>query len=81
MKAFSDSPDTRIALLQQAIEHINETLVRFEKRFDNIEKIMHENFKEIRKESRTQFWCIITFIIALVGLPIIQNIITHYWSH
>lgn len=29
--------DTRLALLEQSIGHINETLLRFEKRFDSIE--------------------------------------------
>lgn len=30
-------PEVRVALLEQSIGHINETLVRFEKRFDAIE--------------------------------------------
>lgn len=31
------SEDTRLALLEQSIEHLNETLRRFEKRFDQID--------------------------------------------
>ena len=31
------SEDTRLALLEQSIGHINETLMRFEKRFDHID--------------------------------------------
>lgn len=30
-------PEVRVALLEQSIGHINETFVRFEKRFDAIE--------------------------------------------
>ena len=30
------SEDTRLALLEQSIGHINETLMRFEKRFDQV---------------------------------------------
>jgi uncharacterized coiled-coil protein SlyX len=30
-------PEVRVALLEQSIGHINETLIRFEKRFDSIE--------------------------------------------
>lgn len=33
----SDSQDTRLALLEQAIGHISDTLLRFEKRFDKID--------------------------------------------
>lgn len=32
------SDDTRLALLEQSINNINDTLVRFEKRFDHIDK-------------------------------------------
>ena len=32
------SEDTRLALLEQSIHHINETLMRFEKRFDQIDE-------------------------------------------
>ena len=32
------SNDTRLALLEQSINHINETLIRFEKRFDNLDQ-------------------------------------------
>lgn len=32
-----NNTDTKVALLEQSIGHINETLLRFEKRFDNID--------------------------------------------
>ncbi len=34
--------DTRLALLEQSIGHINETLLRFEKRFDNLDQQIGE---------------------------------------
>lgn len=34
---YPTSIDTRVALLEQSIGHINETLIRFEKCFDKIE--------------------------------------------
>ncbi len=40
MKSHKDnhhSEDTRIALLEQSINNINETLIRFEKRFDQLD--------------------------------------------
>ena len=84
MKAHQNTTDTRIALLEQSIGHINDTLKSIDKRFDKIDKRfdkIDEQFTEMRKESRIQFWCTISFIIALIGLPIIQNIITHFWGH
>jgi tetrahydromethanopterin S-methyltransferase subunit G len=42
MKAYrEDLPvkdDTRLALLEQSIGHINETMMRFEKRFDRLDE-------------------------------------------
>ncbi len=91
MKAFSNTTDTRIALLEQSIGHINDSLKSIDNRFEKIDKRfdkidekfdkIDEQFREIRKESKSQFWYTLTFIVALVGLPIIQNIITHFWSH
>lgn len=42
--------DTRIALLEQSIGHINDTLVRFEKRFDRIDT----QFELLRKDMQVR---------------------------
>jgi hypothetical protein len=81
MKAHSINTDTRIALLEQSIGHINETLNRIDKRLDNLEINMENNFKEVRKDSVSQFRWLLGIIITLFGLPIIQNTIIHFWSH
>lgn len=41
----SYSDDVRLALLEQAINNINNTLVRFEKRFDQIDAKIDSHFK------------------------------------
>ncbi len=35
--SYPNSIDTRVALLEQSINNINNTLMRFEKRFDSLE--------------------------------------------
>ena len=35
---YSHSEETRLALLEQSINNINDTMVRFEKRFDKIDE-------------------------------------------
>jgi hypothetical protein len=58
------SDDVRLALLEQSITNINDTLVRFEKRFDNID----EQFKNIRSEMKSDFRWLLTIISALAGI-------------
>jgi hypothetical protein len=70
MKSYSNTTETRIALLEQSISHINETLNRIDKRLDTMET-----------NSVSQFRWIVGIIITLFGLPIIQNTIIHFWSH
>ena len=41
--------DTRLALLEQSIGHINETLLRMDKRFDSLEKNLDYRFERIDK--------------------------------
>ncbi len=110
MKAHQNHIDTRVALLEQSIDHINETLNRIDSRLGTLDQKMDNNFSflrkemnsnsnelrkemnsnsnelrkeinEVRKESISQFRWIIGIIIALFGLPIIQNTIIHFWSH
>jgi hypothetical protein len=53
--------DTRLALLEQSIGHINESLARIEKRFDNVEV----KIEDVRKNSWSQFRWIMGFIFAV----------------
>lgn len=39
------SPDVRLALLEQSINNINNTLIRFEKRFDQIDSEIKSHFR------------------------------------
>ncbi len=39
--------DARLAVLETTIGHINETLIRFEKRFDNLDNKMDDLRKEM----------------------------------
>jgi hypothetical protein len=44
-ESMKHSEETRISLLEQSIGHINETLIRMEKRFDNLESLSWSHFK------------------------------------
>lgn len=41
--------NTRLALLEQSIGHINETMSRMEKRFDSLEKKVDQGFDKVDK--------------------------------
>lgn len=59
--------DTRIALLEQSIGHVNETLHRIEKRFDSVDKrldVLDGKIEEVRKNSWSQFRWIMGFVFA-----------------
>jgi len=83
------SDDVRLALLEQSINNINNTLVRFEKRFDNIDSELREirnefsgelkgvrgEFKSIRSEMKSDFrWIVTIFGGLMLGLA---GIMTH----
>ena len=38
-----DTNDVRLALLEQSINNINETMIRFEKKFDKIDQQLYKN--------------------------------------
>jgi len=63
------SDDVRLALLEQTITNINDTLVRFEKRFDRIEQKMDSNFKWVLG---TIFGLGTFLISSLIGLGAIM---------
>lgn len=71
MKAHKndDTQETRIALLEQSICHINETLIRFEKRFDKID----EKFEKIENEIK---W-VMRFLIGAILVPILIRVFFH----
>jgi uncharacterized protein YpuA (DUF1002 family) len=64
--------DTRLTILELSINNINSTLVRFEKRFDQIDNKfdkVDEKLETILKESNADFRWLVKFIIsASVGL-------------
>lgn len=59
--------DTRLALLEQSIGHINESLLRIEKRFDSVEKridVLSDDMKQGFKDVNNRLW---TFFFWMVG--------------
>jgi uncharacterized coiled-coil protein SlyX len=61
--------ETRIALLEQSIWHINETLVRIEKRLDTIDSDMKTGFNRLDSKIDSKFIWLISFGIgAFAGL-------------
>lgn len=70
----SYSDDVRLALLEQSITNINDTLVRFEKRFDQIDA----KFDKLdTKIDASQKWCIglISGLYILFGSAFITVLI------
>ncbi len=61
------SDDVRLALLEQSINNINNTLIRFEKRFDQIDLNI--------KEMRTHFDRLISGLYLLFGSAFIAVLI------
>lgn len=89
-KSMTAANDTRIALLEQSIGHINETLVRIEKRLDDVENEMkigfrladnkvEAGFKELRQEISVvnqQAWAQFRWIMGSFGLLFAGSIVT-----
>lgn len=78
--------ETRIALLEQSIGHINETLVRLEKRFDKLDDISLSHFTRLEssidklrdKMDSTTKWLVgigisVLFSAASLGMSVYQN--------
>lgn len=78
MKAFKHEvpmkDDTRLALLEQSIGHINESLLRIEKRFDSLET----KIEDVRKNSWSQFRWIMGFMFAVASAFIGMVIKGHF---
>lgn len=55
---YPNTIDTRVALLEMSISHINETLIRFEKKIDKIDDKIDSRF----------FWLLGLQISSFVGL-------------
>lgn len=79
--------DTRLALLEQSIGYISETMMRFEKRFDSIDKDMKEGFskldvkiEKLDSDIKSNFKYTITTIISLFVLSGLLPIFTHWVS-
>jgi len=59
MKAYKHSEETRLSLLEQSINNINETMKRFEKRFDTLENKIDSGFVSVNKridEVNNRIW-------------------------
>jgi len=57
--------DVRLALLEQSVNNINDTLVRFEKRFDRID----DQFETIKSSMQSDFrWLVTIFGGLILGL-------------
>ncbi len=72
------SEDTRLALLEQSIEHLNATLQRFEKRFDHIDaKFDHIDAKFEKLDSRIDSNFKWLLSIMLAGFGSLLGVIAH----
>jgi hypothetical protein len=59
MKAYKQTDETRLALLEQSINNINETMKRFEKRFDTLENKIDTGLKDINNRLWSNFFWLI----------------------
>jgi len=60
-----DSIDTRVALLEQSIGHVNQTLTRIENDLRDFKSEIKKDMKDIRNEAKSNFRWILTVIGAL----------------
>ncbi len=58
------SQETRVALLEQSIGHINQTLIRIEKRFDSIENKIDYNFNMLNNKIDSNFKWLLTIYLG-----------------
>lgn len=64
---ISNNLDTRVALLELSINHVNQTLERMEKRFDKIDMDIKELRNDLSKRIDSRFFWLLTFTIAGFG--------------
>jgi hypothetical protein len=67
-KNNNHSEDTRIALLEQSINNINDTLIRFEKRFDKLEEKIDTGFSKIDSRMWKNFYWTIAGFVGTWGM-------------
>jgi len=60
--------DTRIALLEQSIGHINQTLIRIEKRLDTMDAKIDARFDSLNNRIWNNFLWIIGGFTAILGI-------------
>ncbi len=86
MKSHKHTDDTRIALLEQSIGHINQTLIRMEKRFDkmdsrfdSLEGKVDSGFKEVNNRLwKNFFWIMGTYLAGFAGMcSLVQYMMNH----
>lgn len=64
------SEETRFALMEQSINHMNQTLQRFETRFDKIDneiKDVRQDVKEVQKELKGEIRSNFFWTLGLIG--------------
>ena len=65
---YPNSIDTRVALLEQSISHINETLMDIKLELKEFRKEVKEDIKDLKKWSWTHFVFLFASIAALTAV-------------
>ena len=77
-----NSVDTRVALLEMSISHINDTLIRIEKRFDKIDdkfERMEAKLDKMDAKIDSRFFWLLSFQIGgFVGLLGVIGRVAHW---
>lgn len=68
---YPNSIDTRVALLEMSISHINDTLNRMEKKLDK----MDDNIDRLSSKVDSRFYWLLTFTVA--GFASLWGAIAH----
>ncbi len=82
VKDYPNKIDTRVALLEMSISHINDTLIRIEKRFDKIDdkfERMEAKLDKMDAKIDSRFFWLLSFQIGgFVGLLGVIGRVAHW---
>lgn len=70
LTTYPDSVDTRVALLEQSIGHINQTLINLSHSVEKLDAKMDQGFRDLRQDMKSDFKWLMGMIIGLAAFTV-----------